>query len=134
MVIQWTTPATEELVSAYEYAAAENPAAARRITNHIWETVEVLARHPMAGRKWRIAGRREFGHSRHTVYRRLPYREERSLDPCGDARGEKVAWRILMVRVAHALDSRIEIKLVRKKGTKPGRQRKGGGKVKTRGI
>ena len=39
-----------------------------------------------------------------------------------------------MVRVAHALDSRIEIKLVRKKGTKPGRQRKGGGKVKTRGI
>ncbi len=56
MVIQWTTPATEELVSAYEYAAAENPAAARRITNHIWETVEVLARHPMAGRKGRIAG------------------------------------------------------------------------------
>ena len=39
-----------------------------------------------------------------------------------------------MVRVAHALDSRIEIKLVPKKGTKPGRQRKGGGKVKTRGI
>jgi len=39
-----------------------------------------------------------------------------------------------MVRVAHALDSRVEIKLVRKKGTKPGRQRKGGGKVKTRGI
>src|SRR6267378_134471 len=62
MVIQWTTPATEELVSAYEYAAAENPAAARRITNHIWETVEVLARHPMAGRKGRIAGtRRESG-------------------------------------------------------------------------
>ncbi len=90
MVIQWTTPATEELVSAYEYAAAENPAAARRITNHIWETVEVLARHPMVGRK---AHRRDagVGHSRHTVYRRLPYREERTLDPCGDARGEKVA-------------------------------------------
>ena len=35
-----------------------------------------------------------------------------------------------MVRVAHALDSRIEIKLVRKKGTKPGRQRKGGKKSK----
>ncbi len=59
MVIQWTTPTTEELVSAYEYAAAENPAAARRITNHIWETAEVLARHPMAGRKGRIAGTRE---------------------------------------------------------------------------
>ena len=59
MVIQWTTPATEELVSAYEYAAAENPAAARRITNHIWETVEVLARHPMAGRKGRTRATRE---------------------------------------------------------------------------
>ena len=79
MVIQWTTPATEELVSAYECAAAENPAAARRITNHIWETVEVLARHPMAGR---------------------------------------------------ALNDRVEIKLVRKKGTKAGRQRNGGGRVK----
>jgi len=59
MIIRWTTPAPEELVSAYEYAAAENPAAARRITNHIWRTVEVLARHPIAGRKGRIAGTRE---------------------------------------------------------------------------
>jgi toxin ParE1/3/4 len=59
MVIQWTTPATEELVSVYEFAAAENPAAARRIMNHIWETVEVLERHPMAGRKGRVAGTRE---------------------------------------------------------------------------
>ena len=59
MVIQWTTPATEELVWAYEYVAAENPGAARRTMNHIWETVQVLARHPMAGRKGRIAGTRE---------------------------------------------------------------------------
>jgi len=59
MIIRWTTPAPEELVSAYEYAAAGNPAAARRITNHIWRTVEVLARHPIAGRKGRIAGTRE---------------------------------------------------------------------------
>ncbi len=35
-----------------------------------------------------------------------------------------------MVRVAHALDSRVEIKLVRRKGTKPGRQRNGGEKSK----
>ncbi len=39
-----------------------------------------------------------------------------------------------MVRVAHALDSRVEIKLVRKKGTKAGRQRNGGGRVKTSSI
>ena len=54
MVIRWTTPATGELVWAYEFIAAENPAATRRIMNHIWETVEVLA-----GRKGRVAGTQE---------------------------------------------------------------------------
>jgi DNA-binding XRE family transcriptional regulator len=39
-----------------------------------------------------------------------------------------------LIRVAHALDSRVEIKLVRRKGTKAGRRRTGGGKVKTRGL
>jgi len=59
MNIQWTTPATGELAAAYEYVAQDNPAAAERVTEHIWETVEVLARHPRAGRKGRIAGTRE---------------------------------------------------------------------------
>jgi toxin ParE1/3/4 len=59
MKIRWTTPATEQLVAAYEYVAAENPARARRIANHIWESIDVLARHPMAGRKGRVAGTRE---------------------------------------------------------------------------
>jgi len=59
MIIRWTTPATEELVSAYEYIATENHSAAREIMNHIGETVDILARHPMAGRKGRIAGTRE---------------------------------------------------------------------------
>ena len=39
-----------------------------------------------------------------------------------------------LIRVAHALDSRVEIKLVRRKGTKSGRQRNSGGKVKTRAL
>jgi DNA-binding XRE family transcriptional regulator len=39
-----------------------------------------------------------------------------------------------LIRVAHALDSRVEIKLVRKKGTKTGRRRPGAGKVKTRSL
>src|SRR5713226_3630993 len=39
-----------------------------------------------------------------------------------------------LIRVAHALDSRVEIKLVRKKGMKAGRRRAGGGKVKTRSL
>jgi hypothetical protein len=38
-----------------------------------------------------------------------------------------------LIRVAHALGSRVEIKLVRRKGTKMGR-RNGGGKVKTRSL
>ena len=37
-----------------------------------------------------------------------------------------------LIRVAHALDSRVEIKLVRRKGTKAGRRRTGGRGVKTR--
>jgi len=38
-----------------------------------------------------------------------------------------------LIRVAHALGSRVEIKLVRRKEAKAGR-RNGGGKVKTRGL
>ena len=38
-----------------------------------------------------------------------------------------------LIRVAHALGSRVEIKLVRRKGAKVGR-RNGGGKVKTRNL
>jgi hypothetical protein len=38
----------------------------------------------------------------------------------------------MLIRVAQALDSRVEIKLVRRKGTKAGRRRNGGGKVKSR--
>jgi len=39
-----------------------------------------------------------------------------------------------LIRVAHALGSRVEIKLVRRKGTTAGRQRNGAGKVKTRSV
>lgn len=37
-----------------------------------------------------------------------------------------------MIRVTHVLDSRVEIKLVRRNGTKVVWQRNGGGTVKTR--
>jgi len=39
-----------------------------------------------------------------------------------------------LIRVAHALDSRVEIKLVRRKGAKAGRGRTRAGKVKTRSL
>src|SRR5712692_7008542 len=39
-----------------------------------------------------------------------------------------------LIRVAHALDSRVEIKLVQKRGMKGGRRRQGGRKAKTRSL
>jgi transcriptional regulator with XRE-family HTH domain len=39
-----------------------------------------------------------------------------------------------LIRVAHALGSRVEIKLVRRKRTERGRPRNGTGKVKTRSL
>jgi plasmid maintenance system antidote protein VapI len=39
-----------------------------------------------------------------------------------------------LIRVAHALDSKVEIKLVRRKDLKGGRRREGGRRVKTRSL
>jgi toxin ParE1/3/4 len=59
MRVRWTTPAREQFVSAYEYIAGENRAAAARTANRIWKSTELLASHPMAGREGRVAGTRE---------------------------------------------------------------------------
>ena len=47
------------MAAAHEYIAADDEAAARRITNHIWDSVDILARHPFAGRKGRVPDTRE---------------------------------------------------------------------------
>jgi toxin ParE1/3/4 len=59
MRLRWTTPAREQFVTAFEYIAAENRRAAARTAEQIWESTQVLARHPMAGREGRVAGTRE---------------------------------------------------------------------------
>jgi len=59
MRVRWTTPAREQFVSAYEYIAEENRAAAVRSAYQIWESTQLLARHSMAGREGRVAGTRE---------------------------------------------------------------------------
>lgn len=59
MFLWWTTPATKQLAAAYEYIAAENESAAAETINYIWDSVGILARHPYAGRKGRVAGTRE---------------------------------------------------------------------------
>lgn len=59
MHMRWTTPAREQFVSAFEYIAEENRAAAARTADRIWEGTQLLAKHPMAGRIGRVAGTRE---------------------------------------------------------------------------
>jgi toxin ParE1/3/4 len=59
MVIWWSTPATQQLAAAHEYIAADDEAAATETVNHIWDVVDILAEHPYAGRKGRVAGTRE---------------------------------------------------------------------------
>jgi len=59
MQVRWTTPARVQLVRAFEYIAEENRRAAARTAEQIWESTQLLARHPMAGREGRVAGTRE---------------------------------------------------------------------------
>jgi toxin ParE1/3/4 len=59
MRVRWTTPAREQFISAYEYIAEENRAAATRTADQIWESTQLLARHSMAGREGRVVGTRE---------------------------------------------------------------------------
>ena len=47
------------MVSAFEYIAEENRRAAARTSDQIWESTQLLARHPMAGKEGRLAGTRE---------------------------------------------------------------------------
>ncbi|HLZ51054.1 MAG TPA: type II toxin-antitoxin system RelE/ParE family toxin [Candidatus Acidoferrum sp.] len=57
--MRWTTPAREQFVRAFEYISEENRRAAARTADQIWESTQLLARHPLAGREGRVAGTRE---------------------------------------------------------------------------
>ncbi len=59
MKIRWTTPAVRQLTAVYEFIAAEDAGAAGRMVERIGEAVEVLGRHPRAGRKGRVPDTRE---------------------------------------------------------------------------
>jgi toxin ParE1/3/4 len=59
MRVRWTTPARKQFIAAHEYIAEENRAAASRAADQIWESTQMLARHPMAGKEGRVAGTRE---------------------------------------------------------------------------
>jgi len=46
MRVRWTTPAREELVAAYEYVAEDDRTAAARMVDRIWESTQLLGKHP----------------------------------------------------------------------------------------
>lgn len=60
MKVEWTRWAVSQWLDSFEYLEGENPAAARRIAEAIFETVDMLALHPHAGRIGGVDGTREF--------------------------------------------------------------------------
>jgi toxin ParE1/3/4 len=67
MTVVWSPRAIRHLVHVRDYIAREDPAAAARIGQRILECVDLLMRHPEAGRPGRLAGTREL------VVPRTPY-------------------------------------------------------------
>jgi toxin ParE1/3/4 len=60
MKIVWTRRATRHLYAAYDYWVRESsPSAADEMLECIFTAVEVLERHPEAGRRGRVPGTRE---------------------------------------------------------------------------
>jgi toxin ParE1/3/4 len=57
--IRWTRLARADINAAYDYVAADSPAAAAQFLETIHDAVAILIRHPMAGRAGRIPGTRE---------------------------------------------------------------------------
>ena len=59
MQIRWTDKALDNLDAAVEYIAADNPMAARKVAQKIWDSVQLLKSQPGLGRPGRVAGTRE---------------------------------------------------------------------------
>jgi len=59
MKIRWTTPATRQLRAAFDFIAEDSERAARKTVTEIWKAIDILRRHPAAGRNRRIPDTRE---------------------------------------------------------------------------
>jgi plasmid stabilization system protein ParE len=59
MKIRLTPRASQQLLSAYDYLQATSSSAAASQMNRIFDSIDLLERFPLAGRKGRIAGTRE---------------------------------------------------------------------------
>jgi len=59
MRLEWTCPAINDLKSASDYVAKDNPRAAKHMAERVREAVEYLADYPNMGRPGRVAQTRE---------------------------------------------------------------------------
>ena len=67
MQIRWTNKALDNLGAAIEDIAADNPTAAKKVAQKIWDSVQLLKTQPGIGRPGRVVGTREL------VINGLPY-------------------------------------------------------------
>ncbi len=86
MRIKWTKKALDNLDTAVEFIAADNPAAAKKVAQTIQNSVQLLAEQPGIGRPGRVTGTREL------VVVGLPY-----IIPYLEQEG-----RIVILRIMHA--------------------------------
>jgi addiction module RelE/StbE family toxin len=59
MLVRWTAPAAADLASIVEYIRKDNPVAARRVAETIYEGVASLRTFPFRGRIGRVTDTRE---------------------------------------------------------------------------
>jgi len=58
--LRWTRLAMSDLKSLHQYLSENNPAMADAAIDEVFTRIEILERHPYAGRKGRVHGTREF--------------------------------------------------------------------------
>ncbi|HEX5226873.1 MAG TPA: type II toxin-antitoxin system RelE/ParE family toxin [Bryobacteraceae bacterium] len=59
MLIRWSPAAVDDLEQIFNYIQSDDPAAAQRTIQAIYESAEALGRHPHLGRLGRVRGTRE---------------------------------------------------------------------------
>ena len=78
MNARWTKSAIRQWEETFEYIEADNPTAARRIAESIFDVIDMLAVHPYAGRTRTTKATRQF------AVPRSPYVIAYELDLSGD--------------------------------------------------
>jgi plasmid stabilization system protein ParE len=86
MQVKWSRKALPNLDNAVEFIAADDPVAAAKVAQRIWDAARQLAAQPGLGRPGRVPGTREL------IVSGLPY-----ILPYVEEKGE-----VIVLRVVHA--------------------------------